>query len=121
MPKKILIIDDSEQDIKIMRRHLQRVGFVEIADASTADEGFALARSFLPDIVILDTVLPGADGFETCRSIKAMEGVNAKVIMTTGNIIAVDALKAKEAGADEYCGKTSDGAQLLEVIGNLFP
>ncbi len=80
-----------------------------------------MAASENPDLVITDTNMPGIDGFETCRQIRdAGSKDNPKIIVTTGAIDAVDAVEARKAGADDYCVKTSDAAQLIVAVKNLI-
>jgi len=117
MGKKILIIEDNEQDRKIVKRFLNRAGYEDIVIAVSGEEGLKKLESEKPELVITDTLLPGIDGFEVCRRIK--EGLGAagpKVIIMTGSIDAVDAVKAKKFGADDYCAKTSDFAALIEAV-----
>lgn len=72
------------------------------------------AETEKPNLVIIDTLLPDIDGFEVCRRIKAAKGKpSPAVIVITGFIDAVDAVKAKKMGADDYCVKTSDFSQLV--------
>jgi len=67
--------------------------------------------------VITDTKLPGIDGFEVCKQIKeAKLTQNPKVIIITGSMDAVDAVKARKLGADDYCAKTNDFAPLLKAV-----
>ena len=120
MTKKILIIDDSEQDRKIIKRFLSGVGYDNIIMSETGEDGLVQAREQDPDIILLDTNLPGMDGFETCRQIKTIKGLKAKVIIVTGLVDAVDASKARRMGADDYCVKTSDYAQLLQSVQKLL-
>jgi len=119
MSKKILIIDDNDQDIKIITRYLQNNNFKEIFHAQSGEEGVEKVKELHPEIVVTDTNLTGIDGFETCKRIKDIEGSNVIVIMMTGLIDAIDAGKAREMGADEYCVKTADYAQLIELVTKL--
>ncbi len=74
-----------------------------------------------PDIVITGTDLgPGIDGFETCQQISEIEGLDAKIIVCTGRIDTIDAGKAREAGAEDYCVKTSKNDQLIGTVKNLI-
>ena len=121
MGKKILIIDDTESDRKIVQRFLNKAGYHEIVMAVNGEEGANMAVSEKPDLVISDTMMPGMDGFETCRQIRAALGKeHPKIIVTTGAIDAVDAIKARKAGADDYCVKASNPAELLEAVKNLI-
>lgn len=119
MSKKILIIDDTDSDRKIVMRFLNKAGYDNIVIAETGEEGVAMAASEKPDLVITDTMMPGIDGFETCRQIReSHDQETMKIIVTTGAIDAVDAVKARKAGANDYCVKTSDPAQIITAVKN---
>jgi len=120
MEAKILLIDDEEDDRFLIEKVLLDSGCVKnIMKARSGEEGIEMIKEDSPDIVILDTVLPGDDGFETCKKIKKIND-KIKVIIFTGVIDAVDASKAREYGADDYCVKTSDNAQILFTVKNLL-
>ena len=117
MGKNILIIDDNEQDRKIMTKLIKKAGYEDISTAGTAEEGLSHVISKRPDLVIVDTMLPGTDGFELCRQIREKQvSYNPKVIIITGSIDAVDAVKAKRVGADDYCAKNTDFSVLIDAI-----
>ncbi|HOY08457.1 MAG TPA: hybrid sensor histidine kinase/response regulator [Candidatus Omnitrophota bacterium] len=118
---KILVIEDNEQDQKIIQRFLRSRGVDDITLASSGQEGIRKACDARPDLVLLDTVLPDMDGFEICRRIKAEMASGVRVIMMTGHVAAVEPEKARDAGADEYCVKTADGRSLLEAVSRVFP
>jgi len=121
MGKKILIIDDTDTDSKITKRFLNKAGYDNIVIAETGEKGVAMADSEKPDLVITDTMMPGIDGFETCRQIREKyDKEEMKIIVTTGAIDAVDAVKARKAGADDYCVKASDPAQLMAAVNSLI-
>ncbi len=119
MGKKILIIDDNEDDLMLIKRHLNHAGFDDIITATDAATGVKKALEEKPDVVISDTVLPVSDGFEVCRQIREACGRRTPVIIVTGVVDAVDALKARRVGANDYCAKTSDCSPLLEAIKKL--
>lgn len=121
MGKKLLIIDDNGQDRKIMQRFLNKAGYWEILMAETGEEGLKTVKSEKPDLIILDTILPGIDGYETCRQIRETQGpTTPKIIVLTGSVDAVDAVKAKKVGADDYCVKTGNCLYLIEAINKLI-
>jgi DNA-binding response OmpR family regulator len=114
---KILVIDDNDQDRKIIERFLRKSGYSEVLLAETGEQGVEKAIAEKPDLVITDTILPGIDGFEVCRLIKdKFGGAGPKVVVMTGSIDAVDAVKARRLGADDYCVKTTDASTFIEVI-----
>jgi CheY-like chemotaxis protein len=119
--KKILVIDDNAQDKKIFIKVLGRAGFFDVKTAEDGEQGLAMVRKELPDLVIVDTLLPLMNGFEVCKTIKDdPETSKVKVVMTTGAIDAVDAVKARSMGADEYCAKTSDFSHLVKAVQDIF-
>lgn len=121
MGKKILLVEDNDQDRKIMKRFLSKEGYEEISMAESGEEGVEKAESEKPDLVISDTNLPGINGFEVCQRIREAQGATTpKIIIMTGAIDAVDAVKARKMGADDYCVKTSDCSSLLEAVKNLI-
>lgn len=116
MSGKILIIEDSPTVLGILKEMLEGEGY-EILVAENGEEGIRKATQEKPDLVISDTLLPGIDGFEVCRRIKKNQEPTApKIIVMTGSIDAVDAIKARRVGADDYCVKTSDFSSLIEAV-----
>ncbi|OGW80256.1 MAG: hypothetical protein A3G33_06175 [Omnitrophica bacterium RIFCSPLOWO2_12_FULL_44_17] len=119
MNQKILIIEDDEQDQKIMKRVLISSGFHEILFSNKGEAGIELAKTEKPDLVIIDTILPGMSGFDVCQRITdGAISPKPKMIVMTGFIDAVDAVRARKCGADDYCAKTSDFKSLVEAIKN---
>ena len=116
---KLLIIDDDEQDRKGMTIALRKAGYRHVLSAATEAEGVSLARTFLPDIVIVDCVLTRMDGFDVCREIKSIEGLRSKIIVITGHLEAVDAAKARKSGADELLEKTVEFKNIHDTIQRL--
>jgi DNA-binding response OmpR family regulator len=117
MGKKVLIVDDNQTDLLIVKRYLSRAGYNEIVSAENVSEGIKKAQTEKPDLIILDTLLPDGNGFELCQMIREKHNqTNPKIIVTTGSVDAVDAVRARKAGADDYCAKTFDCAPLLEAL-----
>ena len=121
MDKRIFIVEDNQDDLIIAKRYLSHAGYAVVFSTADAAEGVRKAVEEKPDLVILDTLLPGATGFEVCQQIRqGCGGLGPKIIITTGSIDAVDAVKARKMGADDYCAKTSDCAPLLEAVKRIF-
>jgi len=117
--KKVLIIDDLEIDRKMAIKAVSGMEcFDVILIAESGEEGLEIVKSQSPDVVILDTVLPGMNGFETCQQIRAID-FKVKIIVVTGDIDAVDAIKAREVGADDYCVKTIEHLPLIKALAQL--
>ena len=104
MDKKILIIDDEEQDRKAMAVALKKSGYTEILFAENGESGVEAAKLFDPDIILIDVVLQNVDGFDICIEMREAN-VRAKIIMVTGHLDAVNAKKAVKSGADEIIEK----------------
>jgi two-component system, OmpR family, alkaline phosphatase synthesis response regulator PhoP len=120
MKKRVLIIDDNEQDRKAMTLALAREGYMEVASAADESEGLALAKTFLPEVVVIDCVLTQLDGFDVCRQIRDIDGIEPKIIVITGQLEAVHAPKARVSGADELLEKTVGFHNIHSTIERLF-
>jgi DNA-binding response OmpR family regulator len=118
MNKKILIIDDNP-DIKIVLGDILRNKGYEVITAEKGKEGLLKCRQERPSIALIDTRLEDFNGIELCRKIKQVEKLPVKVIVYTGYMDAIDAVKARENGADDYCVKTIKAECLLESIEKL--
>lgn len=120
MAKKILVIDDNTKHDAIMKDLLEKAGYWDVLIAETGEDGVKMAKSERPDLIIIDTVLPGINGFEACGRIRKNSGKDRpKIIVMTGYVDAIDAVKARESGADDYVVKTSDFSILLSTIRSL--
>ncbi len=121
MKTSILIIDDNDGDLELIRIYLNKTGFEEIFAAQTGEEGIDRAREIRPCIVVTDTNLPQMDGFEICRKIKEIKELNTKVIIMSGHVDDRHAAQAREAGADDYCAKTMNYGEMLNAVKKLMP
>lgn len=105
MPEKILVVDDEPEALKLFGYALHRQGY-EIIVAQNGQEGLALIKSQKPDLVVLDIMMPGMDGYEVCRRIRSDPETRAlPVIMLTAKTETSDKLSGFEAGADDYVSK----------------
>lgn len=104
---KILVIDDSKMDLQLTSDILQKNGY-QVFTAESGETGIEIARKEKPELAVVDTILPGIDGFETCKRIREIRGPDIKIIIYTGRIDAIDGVKAKRSGADDYIVKASD-------------
>src|SRR5437870_13776139 len=113
MTGRILVVDDDERVAASVRRALVYEGY----DVETSGDGRAALRaitSVTPDLVILDVMLPGIDGIETCRRIR-MEG-NVPVLMLTARDTTEARVAGLDNGADDYLVKPFDYAELLARV-----
>jgi len=116
---KILIIDDEGPDRKGMAIALAREGFNEVLTADTGDAGLEMAKSFHPEVVLIDVVLKEQNGFDICKQIKN-SGLQSKIIMITGHMDAVNAKKAIESGANEIIEKSAGFTNIGSTIRDLM-
>ena len=103
---RILVIEDERQLTDVLRYNLERDGY-EVAVAHEGQEGLRKAQSQLPDLVILDLMLPRMDGLEVCRRLRAQAGPGKTVpiIMLTAKAEELDKVLGLELGADDYITK----------------
>jgi two-component system phosphate regulon response regulator PhoB len=115
--KKLLIVEDHADIRKLLRMTLEFDDF-EIHEASNGDVGLTMARALVPDIVLLDLMMPGhLNGLDVCRHIKSDPAMqHTKVIMLTARGKASDREAGMEAGADDYLMKPFSTLQVLETI-----
>lgn len=114
---KILIVEDEETIRKFERINLEMEGY-EVVEAASGEEGLDLARRENPDIVLLDVMLPGIDGFEVCRQLRAMER-EVGIIMVTAKNQDIDKIEGLEAGSDDYISKPFNPRELTLRIKSL--
>lgn len=107
---KILNVDDDPQARRALRIALIARGF-EVDDATSGEAAIGKLRCGLPDVVLLDVLLPGASGIETCRSIRASWDV--PIIVISVKKLAKERAEAFEAGADQYMTKPFDVEELI--------
>ncbi len=110
----VLVVEDEEDILDVLRYHLAREGY-EVAAALTGEEGLLLARRAPPDLVVLDLMLPGIDGLEVCRQLKAGGGGPA-VLMLTAKSEEADIVSGLEVGADDYVTKPFSGRVLIARV-----
>ncbi|CAN2049505.1 histidine kinase [Candidatus Magnetomoraceae bacterium gMMP-1] len=115
---KILIVDDSEPNIFIVQEILESVKKEYIYEAaSTGEEALQILPIFRPDIILLDIMMPGINGYELCKRIRSDNCYKfTKVIMISGKAMLEERLEGYEAGADDYITKPFDDEELLAKI-----
>ena len=120
-PPLVLIADDEPLLIEVYRSCLAQEGY-EIRTAADGEAAFALARRELPDLILLDLVMPGMDGLEVCRRLKAEPSLPfTPVIINTGSKQELsDVIAGLEAGADEYLTKPVDPAALVARVKSML-
>jgi two-component system response regulator MprA len=113
MSTRILIIEDDEAIQRFLRRGLTYEGY-NVDSATDGQAGLALARDHPPDLVVLDWMLPGLDGLEVCRRLRA--GGPVPILMLTAKDTVHNRVQGLDAGADDYMVKPFDLEELLARI-----
>jgi CheY-like chemotaxis protein len=120
--KKILIVDDQSEVRELVDVTL-RIGDFTILQAESGDEALEIARAELPDLILLDVMMPTSsiDGFEVCRRLKSDPATkHINVVMLTARGQETDFEKGKEVGADGYFTKPFSPLQLMNKVEELL-
>ena len=118
---KILYIEDNDDNVYVMRTRLGRAGFTVLV-AADAEQGLTMAAVEHPDLILMDLGLPGIDGWEATRRLKAApETTRIPIIAVSAHAMAGDREKALDAGCDDYDIKPIDFARLRAKIDALVP
>jgi two-component system, OmpR family, response regulator len=116
-PIKILVVDDEEGFRKSLVGALQKETAFNVKEAADGYDAGRMIGEFEPDVLIIDLVMPGIDGFKVCKDIKLHDESNqAKIIAVTGYPDENMFKRAREAGADECLSKPIDLATLIDLI-----
>lgn len=116
MPEEILIIEDDEDIREILRYNLEREGFA-VRAAATGEEGLALTRQRVPDLVLLDLMLPGIQGVEVCRRLRKEESTaNVLLIIVSAKGEEADIVSGLEMGADDFVTKPFSPRELVARV-----
>ena len=117
---KILVVEDEESLLKLETILFTSKGY-EVDGVRDGSEALAAIARNRPDVVVLDVMLPGKDGFEVCRAIKEDPATNSiPVLMLTAKKSSVDLERGRVAGADAYLTKPFKSVRVLEVIEGLL-
>ena len=115
--EKILIVEDEEDIPELVKYNLEREGFGDIRAVETGEEGIAAVKTFIPDLILLDLMLPGIDGLTVCRKLKSNEKTeHVPVIMLTAKSEEADVVVGLEMGADDYITKPFSNKVLLARV-----
>ena len=121
MSKRILVVEDQEDARRIVRDLLADSEY-ELVEATTGEEGLALAERERPDLILMDIQLPGMDGYEVTRRIKANPALShIPIIAVTSYALSGDDQKAYAAGCDSYVTKPFSPRVLLAKIREYLP
>jgi adenylate cyclase len=115
-PPRILIVDDNETNRDILVTRLSLHGY-DLMQAADGEEALAAAKEHLPDLILLDIMMPKIDGIEVCRRLKSDEMLPfMPIILTTAKADSKDVVAGLEAGADEYLTKPIDQVALVARV-----
>jgi two-component system cell cycle response regulator DivK len=116
MNARILVVEDQEDNRTIMRDLLTHAGY-EVIEAVSGDEGVSMAQTHVPDVILMDIQMPGLNGYEATRRIKADSALqHIPIIVVTSYAMSGDEEKAREAGCDAYLSKPVNARALLAEI-----
>lgn len=120
MPKKILIADDDQNAVEILKNILQDNGYI-VLEAYDGETAVNKTKSLRPDLVLLDVTMPKLNGYAACKLIREdPHATETPIIMLTARDTTDDIRMALSRGADWYVSKPYDTAHLLEVIAKYF-
>jgi twitching motility two-component system response regulator PilH len=111
----ILIVDDSPQDIDNVKTILEGKGHKTSA-ASDGEQGIQKAKELKPDLIVMDIVMPGLDGFKTTRKLKKQSDLKIPVVVMSSKNQETDKAWAKMQGADEYLVKPVKEPELMAAV-----
>ncbi len=120
MQKKILAVDDEPASLEIIKEALSE--HYDLRTASTGEEALEIAPEFIPDLIVLDIMLPGIDGYEVCQRLR--EDLDFKltpIIMVTARTMLEEMIEGMKAGAEDYITKPFEVEDLMESIEFFFP
>ena len=114
----VLVVDDNRDNADIVRSYLESMREFMVSTAYDGDEAIDRFREGRPDLVLLDVMMPGKDGWEVCRTIKAdpEHAARTRVIMVTARDELADKRTALQSGADDFLEKPLDLSKLLGTI-----
>jgi class 3 adenylate cyclase len=119
-PPRILIVDDNETNRDILMTRLQAHGY-ELAQAADGEEALTAAKNLLPDLILLDVMMPKLDGIEVCRRLKGDPAMPfTPIILVTAKSDTKDIVAGLNAGADEYLTKPIDQAALVARVNSVL-
>lgn len=117
---KVLVVDDEEPILELLKYNLEKSGY-EVKTASDGSKAVEIARKFIPDLVLLDIMMPKMDGVETCRLIREIpEMQKSFVVFLTARSEEYSEVAAFDVGADDYITKPIKPRALMSRITALF-
>ncbi len=119
MTARVLVVDDILPNVKLLEAKLSGEYF-DVLTATSGAEGIQKAETLSPDIILLDVMMPGMDGFETCQRLKANPATaHIPVVMVTALTDATDRVRGLESGADDFLSKPVNDVALMARVRSL--
>lgn len=113
---RVLIVDDSPTETFVLKEMLEKHGY-QVMVAETGEEGMRLAKELVPDVILMDIVMPGVNGFQATRKLSKDPATSSiPIVMISTKDQVTDRVWAKRQGAAEYITKPATEAELLEKI-----
>lgn len=120
MAKKILIIEDDPSISRLVDYSLRHEGY-EVITAANGLEGIRKAHNEAPDLIILDVMLPGMDGFEICQRLRSEAStMQLPILMLSAKAQGIDKDTGLKMGADDYLSKPADPSEIVRRVGSLL-
>ena len=120
MRRKILVVEDDPDQLEVIRLNLQAAGFA-IGTAANGTDALVKTRSIAPDLIVLDLMLPGLNGFDVCDSLRRDPATaTVPIIMLTGMRSQFGRFAGMESGANDFLLKPFDPEQLVAKIEKLL-
>ncbi|MEX1239390.1 MAG: response regulator transcription factor [Cyclobacteriaceae bacterium] len=117
---KVLVVDDEEPILELLKYNLEKAGY-EVETATDGVKGVETAKKFHPDLVLLDIMMPGMDGVETCRRIREIPEIQKTfIIFLTARSEEYSEVAAFDVGADDYITKPIKPRALISRINAVF-
>ncbi|MEO1492561.1 MAG: PleD family two-component system response regulator [Pseudomonadota bacterium] len=119
MPGRVMIVEDVATNRLILRSRLTQ-SYYDVVEAASGEEALELVHATTPDIILLDVMMPGIDGFEVCRRLKSdPKTLHIPVVMLTALDKLDDRVKGLEAGADDFLSKPFEDVALMSRVASL--
>lgn len=120
MAKRILVVEDNPSVNRLVCYILEREGY-QVLSASNGMEGLRIAREEKPDLLVLDVMLPGLDGFELCHRLRADPQTGwLPILMFSAKSQDADMSTGLRLGADDYLTKPADPLEIVKRVANLL-
>ena len=119
LPTKILIVDDEPDIIEILKYNLEKEGY-DVKSANNGKKAVEKAKKYIPDIIILDVMMPEMDGIEACQELKKISKLsNTRIIFLSARGEDFTQIAAFDAGADDYVTKPVKPKILIKKISSI--